>query len=158
MTHYPAGADVPDWLIAVEPGEPGAVFESLKFMGPAIVVDLPDRYLVFSPDLQQPPPTLHIIGGANRVYAAAKPVHLVQGTAGFWTLDVNAWVPVQQTQEPTTLQLRPLSEWTPQNAAVQLQARRDAQLERLDQTIREFDAQQARPGLWRRLWEALKAS
>lgn len=127
-TRFAAGADVPEWLIAIEPANPRAHMRSMRFQSPVIVYEMHDRFLVLQDFLGEGHAMLAVDASNCRIYAASKPVYLIGMFNVLFPLDVDAW----HAQPPPGYPSPALQPPVPQAP------------------------EQPRPGLLARLWAAFK--
>lgn len=107
---FPAGADVPSWLVAVDPMMPGASFQSLVFVVPVQVFEASDDYLVVPqrhPGEHDVQAIMHLSAHGCRLYAPAKRVRLLSPLMDVLTLDTSILRPIPCAPAPQPAQPAP---------------------------------------------------
>ena len=97
ITSFAMGASVPEWLIAVEPMSPGSKRGNFRFAVDVDVVETPDVFLVAIRSLASGY-TILDMGGVQgcRLFAASKPVRIINATIDFLPEGMTPFVPINQ--------------------------------------------------------------
>ena len=97
ITSFAMGDSVPEWLIAVEPMSPGSKRGNFRFAADVDVVETPDVFLVAIRSLASGYTVLDM-GGVQgcRLFAASKPVRIINATIDFLPEGMTPMVPINQ--------------------------------------------------------------
>lgn len=81
ITAFKMGDAIPEWLLALNPGVPGAVKGAFRFGTDVDVIEAESYYLIFPTSVSPGLPTIIDLEGSYgcNVWAAAKPVFMVHG-------------------------------------------------------------------------------
>ena len=114
VTRYRMGADIPEWLIAVEPNRPESRKGTFRFATDVDVIETENYWLVIQIGYESLPEIVDGVGMSGcTIFAASKPVRIIRAFQTVLPMAPN--VPMYETLYGAPLQPKPVPQEPPQS-------------------------------------------